>query len=49
VYPQNGLNWVRGDTGDSGLPDIRAQAGFVSEDGRHFLLKGSGTDKVRAF
>lgn len=46
LYPQNGLNWLQGDLGESGLPDVRAQAGFVSEDGRHYELKGSGTDNV---
>lgn len=30
LYPINGLNWVQGDVGESGLPDVRAQAGFVS-------------------
>lgn len=46
LYPTSGLNWVQGDIGESGLPDVRAQAGFVSEDGRFYSLKGSGTDKV---
>lgn len=46
LYPRNGLNWLQGDLGESGLPDVRAQAGFVSEDGRHYVLKGSGTDNV---
>lgn len=47
MYPKNGINWIQGETGDSGLPDIRAQAGFVSEDLRHFLIKDSGTDNIR--
>lgn len=46
LYPRSGLNWIQGDIGESGLPDVRAQAGFVSEDGRFYSLKGSGTDKV---
>lgn len=46
LYPKNGLNWLQGDLGESGLPDVRAQAGFVAEDGRHYELKGSGTDNV---
>lgn len=29
LYPSSGLNWVQGDIGESGLPDVRAQAGFV--------------------
>ncbi|XP_063703047.1 nidogen [Culicoides brevitarsis] len=47
LYPRNGINWIQGETGDSGLPDIRAQAGFVSEDLRHYLLKDSGSDNIR--
>lgn len=47
VYPTNGLNWIQADVGESGLPDVRAQAGFISEDGRFFNLKGSGTDNVK--
>lgn len=46
LYPENGINWIQGDTKDSGLPDVRAQAGFISEDGRFFPLQGSGTDNV---
>ncbi|XP_058453091.1 nidogen [Malaya genurostris] len=47
LYPENGINWVQGDTADSGLPDVRAQAGFISDDGRFFPLQGSGTDNIR--
>jgi nidogen (entactin) len=47
LYPSNGIQWVQADVGESGLPDIRARAGFVSSDGRYTLLKGSGTDRVR--
>lgn len=36
LYPIDGLNWVQGDIGESGLPDVRAQAGFVSS--RRFTL-----------
>lgn len=46
LYPSNGLNWLQGDFGESGLPDIRAQAGFCAEDGRLFLLPGSGSGNV---
>lgn len=47
VYPENGIRWLRGEVGELGLPDIRAQAGFNSEDGRFFKLEGSGMEKVR--
>lgn len=49
LYPNTGLNWLQGDFGESGLPDIRAQAGFGAEDGRFFLLPGSGTENVRYY
>lgn len=47
LYPESGLNWLQSDIGESGLPDVRSQAGFVAEDGRHFNLKGSGTENVK--
>lgn len=47
LYPQGGIQWVQADTGESGLPDIRARVGFVLTDIRSFEVKGSGTDKVR--
>lgn len=47
LYPQNGIQWVQAETGESGLPDIRARAGFIAADGRYVALKGSGSDKVR--
>ena len=49
LYPASGLNWLQGENGPLGLPDIRAQAGFVSEDGRYFNLEGSGTENVSIF
>uniref|UniRef100_A0A1B0DDW6 Uncharacterized protein n=1 Tax=Phlebotomus papatasi TaxID=29031 RepID=A0A1B0DDW6_PHLPP len=47
LYPDGGLNWIKGDVGESGLPDVRAQAGFVSEEGEVFTLKGSGQENVK--
>lgn len=47
LYPQGGIQWVKAELGESGLPDIRARAGFISSDGRYTGLKGSGTDRVR--
>lgn len=46
LYPSSGLNWLQGDVGESGLPDIRPQSGFVAEDGRFYTLPGSGSDSV---
>lgn len=47
LYPHDGINWIQADIGESGLPDVRAQAGFISEDGRFFNIKDSGTENVR--
>lgn len=49
LYPKDGISWIQGDIGESGLPDVRAQAGFISEDGRVFELKGSGSENVNQF
>lgn len=48
IYPEDGLQWIRGDgSKESGLPDARAQVGFVAPDGRYYTLPNSGTDQVR--
>lgn len=49
IYPAGGLNWLQGESGSSGLPDIRAQAGFIAEDGRYYSLQGSGSENVGIF
>ncbi|XP_055916936.1 nidogen [Eupeodes corollae] len=49
IYPKGGINWLQADTGELGLPDVRAQAGFIAEDGRFFTIDGSGTDNARYF
>ncbi|XP_077526429.1 nidogen [Haemaphysalis longicornis] len=47
LYPQGGLQWIQGDGKNPVLPDAKAQAGFMSGDGRRFTaLRGSGTDHV---
>lgn len=46
IYPEGGLNWLQGEVGELGLPDIRAQVGFVAEDGRYYNLNGSGSENV---
>lgn len=46
LYPEGGINWIQAEVGDSGLPDIRAQVGFNANDGRYYLIKGSGSDNV---
>ncbi|XP_066603007.1 nidogen isoform X2 [Prorops nasuta] len=46
LYPENGIQWIQGESHPSGLPDAKAQAGFMS-DGRMYTLKGSGTDQIQ--
>ncbi|XP_043266975.1 nidogen isoform X2 [Venturia canescens] len=46
LYPEGGIQWIQGESHPSGLPDARAQAGFMTE-GRLYTLKGSGNDHIR--
>lgn len=46
LYADDGIQWTQGSRQSAGLPDARAQAGFVSSDGRYYTLRGSGTDQV---
>ncbi|XP_015431695.1 PREDICTED: nidogen-2 [Dufourea novaeangliae] len=46
LYPDNGIQWIQGASHPNGLPDAKAQAGFMSE-GRMYTLKGSGTDQIQ--
>ncbi|XP_075224050.1 nidogen isoform X2 [Lycorma delicatula] len=47
LYKDGGVQWLLGTGVGSGLPDARAQAGFVSVDGRLYNLRGSGTDQLK--
>lgn len=49
LYPEGGIQWIQGDGKNANLPDARAQAGFMSGDGRLYTLRGSGTDQARNF
>ncbi|KAK0096570.1 hypothetical protein PV326_005114 [Microctonus aethiopoides] len=46
LYPTGGIQWIQGESHPNGLPDARAQAGFMSE-GIMYTLKGSGTDQIQ--
>ena len=46
LLPEQGIQWIQGTGKNPNLPDARAQSGFVSGDGRFYLLKGSGSDQV---
>lgn len=46
LYPDEGIQSIRGDGKIQNLPDPRAQAGFMSGDGRLDTLADSGTDRV---
>lgn len=47
LYPDDGIQWIQATTKIAGISDARAQAGFVGEDGRYFILKDSGKENIR--
>ncbi|XP_066245508.1 nidogen [Euwallacea similis] len=47
LYPENGIQWIQGSGDESGLPDARAQVGFLSSEGKEHTLPGSATEHVR--
>lgn len=48
LYADNGIQWLQGEgIPGTGLPDAKAQAGFVAANGRTYTLPGSGTDQIR--
>ncbi|KAF9794052.1 hypothetical protein SFRURICE_009489 [Spodoptera frugiperda] len=47
LYPERDIQWIQKDTQVLTLPDAKAQAGFVSEDGRLYILRGSGSHQIR--
>ncbi|RWS25534.1 nidogen-1-like protein, partial [Leptotrombidium deliense] len=49
LYPENGIQWIRGDGKVPHMPDARAQAGFMSGDGRMYILPGSGSDRIQRY
>ncbi|XP_054720525.1 nidogen-2-like [Uloborus diversus] len=49
LYPSGGVQWIQGQGKNPDLPDARAQAGFMSGDGRLYTLRGSGTEQERNF
>ncbi|XP_033230470.1 nidogen-like isoform X2 [Belonocnema kinseyi] len=46
LYPQDGIQWIQGESHPNGLPDAKAQVGFMSE-GTIYALPGSGTDQIQ--
>lgn len=47
LYPERDIQWIQKDAQILSLPDAKAQAGFVSEDGRIYTLRGSGSHQIR--
>ena len=46
-YPQNGIQWIKGQGKNKNMPDARAQIGIISGEGQHHLLKVSGYDQAQ--
>lgn len=47
LYPDRDIQWIQRETPPGSLPDAKAQAGFVAEDGRILHLRGSGSHQIR--
>lgn len=48
LYADDGIQWLQGvGQPGTGLPDAKAQAGFVAYNGRKLELPHSGTDQIR--
>lgn len=47
LYPEREIQWIQGEIQGASLPDAKAQAGFIAEDGRLFTLRGSGSHQIR--
>merc|ERR1719341_3145071 len=46
LYPESGIQWVRGQGKKRDNIDPQAQAGFMSGEGQSFLLPPSGLDQI---
>lgn len=46
LYPENGIQWIRGESHPNGLPDAIAQAGIIGES-KFYAIPGSGTDQIQ--
>ncbi|XP_068632401.1 nidogen [Battus philenor] len=47
IYPEREIQWIQSGGQQTSLPDAKAQAGFVAEDGRLLTLRGSGSHQIR--
>lgn len=47
LYPERDIQWIQRETEQTALPDAKAQAGFIAEDGRMYTLRGSGSHQIR--
>ena len=46
LFPEGGIQWLRGEGKVKNLPDAKAQSGISFADGRFLTLPASGTDQV---
>ncbi|KAL4705359.1 hypothetical protein ACJJTC_006845 [Scirpophaga incertulas] len=47
LYPERQIQWIQREAQLTSLPEAKAQAGFIAEDGRVFTLRGSGNHQIR--
>ena len=46
LYPEGGIEWIRGEGKSGNMGDARAQAGIISGEGINFIFEESGTDQA---
>lgn len=47
LYPEREIQWIQAETQEGSYPEAKAQVGFISEDGRVFTVRGSGSHQIR--
>ena len=46
LYPEAGIEWIRGEGKNGNMGDARAQAGIISGEGINFIFAESGSDQA---
>ena len=47
LYPEGGIQWIKGEGKNKNTPDARAQAGIMNNQEMNLILRGSGEDQVK--
>nr|XP_027194219.1 nidogen-2-like [Dermatophagoides pteronyssinus] len=49
MYPEDGIQWLTGHDNIEYLQHAMTQVGFMSNEGRYYIMPGSGTEQVKNF